>query len=489
MKNFVDDCEALIRSGQIDQVTRRLTTLNPSKIDRPWRLPIANVARRAGMISLGLKLLRPIAHPDKELAGSDPSPAEKAEYGVLLQRSGAIQDALRLLAQVDAKLVPDVLLFRAFCHFGRWEYPQAIGVLEQYLEIERRSYQRLVGSVNLASALVDDGRYKQALEQIENNIEAAADGRYGRLHGNSLELRAQIRFYEGDFAGARSDLHVAFQYLGAVRSTDNFAIRKWLAIIDAIESHELAPLLAIRQEALERRAWESVRDADRFVLKIRFDQPRFEHLYFGTPYAFFREKLRTEYPVETLPSDLVIGSQAGKVLDLANGKIDGCESPSQGIHQVIAALTRDLYRPLGMGGLFSELFPGEHFDIFSSINRLYQLIHRTRRWFMENGFDAGIVEDNGVYRLSLGESFGVRVPLERGPTASSIEERRLLDLQSRFATREFSTREACLVLGVSPSAFKILMTWALENQRVERFGKGRSTVYRLRLSSSQNRVA
>lgn len=479
MKALVDECESLIRAGQIDQVGRRLGALNPSKVERSWRLPIANIARRAGLISLGLKLLRPIAHPDKELAGMNPTVQEKAEYGVLLQRSGAIQDALRLLAKVDSRQVPEVLLYRAFCHFARWEYPQAIDVLEQYLVVEKRPYQHLVGSVNLASAFLDEGRLPQALEQIERNIGAAHEGRFGRLHGNCLELRAQVRFFEGDFARARTDLHVASQYLGAGKSNDQFAIRKWLAIIDAIESHEMEPLVAIRREAVERRAWESVREADRFSLKIDFDQDRFERLYFGTPYAFFREKLKNEYPSERLPPGLVFGVNGENVLNLHSGKMPGGEPPSQGIHQVIVSLTRDFYRPLGMGALFSELFPGEHFDIFSSINRIYQLIFRTRRWLMENKLDAGIVEDNGVYRFSFGTNFGVYVPLERDDAAKSLDGRRLKDLEEHFGAKEFSSRQACQILGLSASAFKLLMTWALENRHVVRRGQGRSTVYRI----------
>lgn len=479
LKVLRDRCEELLRAGQIEIVCRELSDLNPTQIPRPLCLPFANIARRAGLIALGLKTLRPLIVWGPGNAISQATAQEVAEYGVLLQKSGAVQDALRALTQVKESEVADVLLYRTFCHFSRWEYPTAIPLLESYIREERRLYNRLVGRVNLASALIEVGRHKDALAQIEDNIAAIRSGNFTRLEANCLELRAQVKYHENDFKGARADLSDAAARLGDSRTHDLFSIRKWAAIVEATECQDPTPLVRIRVEAVNRRHWESVREMDRFLLRVRFEPELFVRLYFGTPHAFYRERLTAEFSEQTLPDHCILGFDGAKIMDLVTGQIKGtAEIPPSAIHRLIGAMTKDFYRPNSLGGLFSDLFPREHFDIFSSPNRLHQLIFRTRHWLSANGVAASLVELDGSYTFIPGPGFGLRVPFERGDIPDSVGSRHLIELQMAFGTNQFSCRQACQILGISATSFKAMMADATAAGKTVRSGRGPATVYK-----------
>ncbi len=361
---FLTECENQIRAGRVDLVSKRLAGLNTAQVPRSLRLPFANLARRTGLIAMGLKILRPVAHPENGRLLDGASAQELAEYGVLLQKSGAIQEALWTLDHVRVEQAPDALLYRGFCHFSRWEYAQAADILQKYVSMERRVYQRLVGSVNRAAALIVLERWEDAEAIIQEIFQFSLEGGYKRLQANGLELRAQIQVHRAQYEGARSDLTEAASILAAGHALDQLWIKKWIAILDSLQFKDTGPIELFRQQAIQRRNWESVREADHYLLKVRFDQKLFDKLLFGSPFTFFRWKLIEEHPNKH-SSFYVHGSDNGIVLDLQTGCGNGgkAENPPRKVHHVLAAVARDFYRPIGIGGLFAELFPGEHFDI------------------------------------------------------------------------------------------------------------------------------
>jgi tetratricopeptide (TPR) repeat protein len=481
LKSLLDECERLIRSGQIEQVHKNLSGVQPAKIPRELRLPAANICRRTGLITLGLKLLGPLIQTDKQGWRSEASSPELAEYAVLLHRSGAIQEALWVLGKVDPAQCPEVFLYQAFCLFGIWEYERAVISLEKFLRSPINAYQTLVGKVNLSAAMVALERRDEADEIIASILPNAKSGGFGRLHGNCLELRAQIHFQRGHFDQALGDLREASGAISAGRSIDHFLVRKWATIIDAMKSRNASPLITFRSEAISRGDWECVREMDRFALKIQFEQNRFDHLIFGTPFTPYREMIEYENPDYRASSEaFLIGDSSQTVLDLYKGKLKssrrkGIEA-TQSVHRVIDALTRDFYRPLAIGGMFAELFEGEHFNVDSSIHRVHQSVYRTRQWIEENELPLVLLEQNGEYSLEVKRGFGILVPLER--RRFQAETLRLEILRENYSTRDFVPREARMLLGISSTSLKALITSGLEAGTLLRSGAGRSTRYR-----------
>ncbi len=470
-------CDELIRAGKFSSVTALLSGLTLAQVPRTHRQSLAKVCRRAGLISMGLRLLHPVIHSDKPLL--DPATAgEICEYAVLLSRIGSISEALELLSKVSPVEAPEALLYQGFCHISMWEYKTANGYLEQYLAQPLEPYAKLVSSVNLASGYLMTKQFDAAETLLNSCIETATSLNSQRLVGNCLELRGRMQILRGDFAKARLDLDRASGIFGQAQSYDQLLIAKWHALMAATEHGSASPLLEFRKEAFQRQHWESVRDADLFSLKIEFDSARFDYLYYGTPLAAYRARIGEEV-AHTPNPEFIFGESTGRCVDLATGELDGGEALQGGrmVHKVIGALIRDFYVPRNIGSLFSELYPGEYFDIASSPLRVRQLLSRTRKWASENQVPLTIEQNKGSYRLSLGEGFGIRMSMAAAPLEPS--QAQWSKLKNVFPIgREFKIQEACERLGCSKSGFHRLSAWAIENGSLLRTGEGKATRYR-----------
>src|SRR5262249_54709284 len=128
------------------------------------------------------------------------------------------------------------------------------------------------------------------------------------------------------------------------------------------------------------------------LLKVEPKQDLFDHLYIGSPLAAYRKRLEKEFHLE--PSESYrLGASADRVLDIATGDGRGIESPGHGkmVHQLVGALVKDFYRPRRLGQLFSDLYPNEYFNPFSSPVRLHRLIQRAREWLASERLRAEIL--------------------------------------------------------------------------------------------------
>ena len=474
-KELIAKCENEIRAGQSQKVAGLLTGLERSEVPLGFRLPLANLCRRVGLISQGLKYLAPIIQSDRE-GVSPASNGELAEYAALLQREGAIHEALLLLDRVDAGAVPDASLFKAFCHFARWEYAQSIPHLRQFLTGSIPPYMRLVGEVNLSSALIAIGQHDEALEILSSLISSAREGSFNRLLANCLEMRAQVWIRRSDFAAARADLADGTELASREKTIDLFLIQKWAAVLQLLEARDSQGLKAFRQRAVAANDWESVRESDLYLLKASFDRKRFEHLYFGTPFAGYRAKIERELGRVPAAESFILGSRQGPRIEIERGSIDGEDSLRFGgkTHRVLQILTRDFYRPASLGGLFADLFPEEYFNVYSSPNRVRQIVSRARRFFEAAELPLAIEERGGTYRLSIEGEVGLVVERETQTPEPQLEQLRKL---ASVYDGGSSSRQGRESLALSPSSFKRLMSWAIEKGKAERVGATTSTYY------------
>ncbi|NJL25264.1 MAG: tetratricopeptide repeat protein [Calothrix sp. SM1_5_4] len=316
------------------------------------------------------------------------------------------------------------MLYRSFCLFSQWEYGLAIPLLRQYITSSIPRYQRLVGSVNLAAALTGVQDFAEARTLLTELLAEVSRGQFHRLHGNCLEMMAQISFFRGDLSACFESLERAERLLAAMPTSDLFFVRKWRAIASSIRDRDPDPLLRLRQEALARRDWETVRETDRHQLRIRFDERTFERLIFGTPFPAYRQRICGELDREPRHDSYLLGCEdtpigsggsvescesgesvesAGSVLDLISGH--GCAEAGLNVGEkpldLIEVLARDFYRPKGIGALFSHLHPNERFNPFSSAPRLHQLISRTRAILDERGVPLAITQFHGTYQLEF----------------------------------------------------------------------------------------
>ena len=469
---LIEECENLIRTGSPETAHKKLTSVHAADVSRDQRLALANLCRRVGLISSGLRLLTPLVHPDKGVWGLEATSAELAEHAMLLRKSGTAREALSTLNRADSNQTSEVFLNRAMCHIDLREYSEAVANLEIYLkQPEISPYKKLSASAHLASALFALDRWEQAGHFVNETIAQSTAENFNKITAQSLELRARIHLNYGRFNQARADL---------ASSRDTVSIYKWSRIIDAMENRDKNILLEFRQDAAAHHNWETVREADRFHLKLEFDENRFNWLLFGTPFSAYRKSVEMEHQRSPARQELMFGDDRAPALDLVTGEITGpmiCQAPPRLVHRLVNALLRDFYQPIPTGCLFAELFPGEYFNVFSSVHRVHQAIHRARKWFDSQKIPVAIVESQGHYSLAINGHFAVRVPYER--QTLEAEARRFHALLQHFGSKGFTARQARQDLGLTPAVFKSLMNWAEETGNVSRLGAGPSTRYRI----------
>ena len=480
-RNLLETCESLIRAGKANEAAEKLAALNTARVPRAFRLALANLCRRTDLLNQGLRILETVARPDMPVISEPASEAELCEYAMLLARSDARHEAMSILDRLDPKRAPAVHMVRASFEVTDWNYAGALSSLEAFLASSTEEYPRLVGRVNLAAALIALGRLDEAMAHLAPATEYASRSGFARLHANCFELSAQVHVARRDFSAARTDLSQADAILRANGTRDELFVRKWTALVLSLEDGTTERLDRFRDDALEMKNWESIRDADRLALQVRFDEARFDRLYFGTPLERYRADLSERFSRVPAAETFLLGSESQPRLDVKSGEISGLGQPLKARNiplRLLQILFKDLYRPLRIGGLFSSLFPGEHFDIFSSPTRVHQTVYRTRRYLEENGVPISIEENDGRYSARVHDGFSIAVPLEGKPLDNhSLKYTRL---QARFQPGHiFSSAEAKEALGLSGPTFTRFIAWAMDQGLALKRGAGPATRYEL----------
>jgi hypothetical protein len=478
-------CDDDIRAGRARAVQSRFAEIALPRVPREWRLKLATICRRADLISHGLKLLQPIVRDHGTREYAEPTSAELAEYGVLLQKAGAVEEALRILGRVDPLKNPETFLFQAFCHFNRWDYETSVPLLHSYLKSDLSPYAHLVGRVNLASANLATARYPEAESLLGDILTEAEAGGHLRLRANCLEMRAQLRLIGSDFTRANEDLELASKLFGAEKTQDDFMVAKWQAILAALSSRDLTKLSLIRETATSRRDWESVREVDLYGLKAEFSAERADYLYFGTPYLAYRARIERELQWSPQENLYTLGKSGVRTLAMASGDVLDDQANITGMraegatHRMLAQLFCDFYRPASLGTLFAALYPGEYYDPFSSPGRVHQVLRRTRKWLRESALPIEVSEDRDGYRAHILAPDLFSVQIQKVSVAPGRFEAMVERLRLQFGSGEFTAQEASQALQISRVSFRRLTTWALKSGKLEKFGAARNTSYLL----------
>ncbi len=248
---LLENLEALVRSGKISEVKAELNALNGQRIPADLRLSFASLGRRVGLNNFALRILTP------NIRNRSQSAEELAEYAVLLQRTGSIDEALKILRGLDSLRHPQVLLYLSYCYFNRWEYTESLPLLREFVRAEMPEYRKDVGRVNLAAALVASSEVREALDVLSDIERRAQASGMQRLQGNAHEIRAQALLQLGEIDAAATELDRAHALLSSGQGVAELNVRKWRAVVNAFRSKDPEPLQTFRAEATASRDWEA----------------------------------------------------------------------------------------------------------------------------------------------------------------------------------------------------------------------------------------
>ncbi|HEX4925441.1 MAG TPA: hypothetical protein VFV50_15215 [Bdellovibrionales bacterium] len=479
--------ESMLREGKIGPVRQSLRKVRLSEVPRHEAVRLANIARRAGLSTLSVKLLNPIVRADKNLTRRA-NEAERAEYAAALTQIGARSEALQLLESLDPVKNIETLLFRSFAHFGEWMYAKAVPLLETYIARHPVAYQKLVGKVNLAAALVWESRLEEAQKLLADIISDARAGGFGRLHANALELRAQLYILKYKYTQAERDLDAASKLLKEASVLDDFFVMKWKTLL-SVQSRATRSVIEgfarLKEEALKRKHWETVRDSDFYLARFKSDLDLFTHLYHGTPFESFRRRIEGNLArgqkIPTFYSwSLKRGASGAPSLNLRRGETSAGAKMKVGQlqHRMITALAADFYRPVRTATLFSVLFPREFYNPQSSPHRVHQNSLRLRSWLGENGIPLQIEAGPSGYRLVASGPVVLISELGEGPRSRAEE--LLARAREVFGAGSFGTQELVSVSGLSKRTVLRFLDEAKASGELEVAAGGRSTRYRFK---------
>ncbi len=482
--------EDQIRNGALTTVKQKLiAAINSAQVPRRQAATLSAMARRAGALDLSLRILKPIIRTTKDLE-TPISPLEKGEYAASLLKVGAVTEADRLLAEIDPKDYPRVLLYQSFSLFRQWRYEEAIPLLEQLAKnSDLELYDQAVVSLNLAASFTVANRFLEAANLLEKWEATIQENSWLQLKDLAQELRMQALIGLGKFSEAESIIRSS----EVSHPTENhqFILKKRLFFLRC--SSKISTILReefveFRREAFDFSDWDAMRDCDFYQGVAMQDQRYLSKVFYGSPFLKYRsmvkqalaqssmvvpEEFNFTHPVENPTTECQI--------DLWSGKAAGSDlsfPPGLTMHKILCALTHDFYRPVPTGEIFYHLFPTEAFDPESSPNRIYNLLFRFRKSVDQANLGMKVIDRANGFKLFLGDKTSIRIPL--GFQSIDLHDREAYLgklLHRHFGQTLFQTKEAANLLDLTVARTQTFLNALVGTKDVQVLGRGRYTQY------------
>lgn len=492
------EIDKLIRAGQIAEAESQLSELKVADLSRDQLSHVANLYRRSGKPEDALRVLRHYVRP-KSKSPQKAHIEEVFEYAVSLIKLGAINEGCKLLEPISGKEHPDKYLHLAFAHISLWDYHQASQLLEEYRRHPKiTSYSRLIAEVNLLSCYVFLGQDAASEELLATLISQTQSPDYKRLWSGVFRSKTQLHLIKGEISQAKMALAESYSSVESRSALDDLLFEKWSAIIQLHESgpcEQMKEILnALKIKALELQHFETLRDLD-FYEALHFkEQRQIFHVFFGTPYESYREKIRASYrklhgreldipPVYTrflLPPNFSGKPHGAGSLHIANGINTFSKAslvPGQLLQSFLKLLSRDFYKPVGIYQVHQELFQEHFFNETSTVTKIRQLVHRLNTWFKENSIPLEVHSRKAFFHLTA------KVPLNliftENPAFDPRLEKLSLDLKKAFGKKYFTVKEVAKYLKMPHRTATTYIRKAHQAKLIERDGAGPKTKYQL----------
>ena len=281
-----------------------------------------------------------------------------------------------------------------------------------------------------------------------------------------------------------------------------FYVKKGFALLQVLKTkgsqESLDQLRVIRQEAIELKQWESLRDCDLFEALATENKYLLRKVLLGTPHASYRRRVSamTETPSTNSVFELQMdsgypngsngndcfdgpdGSAEVKTLSVTEGIGSNGESLARRpvLHSLLQALFLDFYKPAKLGFIFRHLFPEENFNPISSPARVFAAIHNLNVWLQSSQTPLHIKIDEGEFHLQVSSPLKVIVESRKIKAGKALYE--LTRLQSVVGFRTFKANDVLTALQLSKPTVLGILREGLRNKKLIKIGQGRSTLYR-----------
>ncbi|MGE0762114.1 MAG: hypothetical protein AB7N80_02430 [Bdellovibrionales bacterium] len=443
---------------------------------------MSNLALRVGAAPLAIQWLKPFTSSRRKL-GPELSPQEVLQYAMALKQLGAPQLALSHFVALESDDLPEAWLYGAITLFTQARHHEAIPKLQKYLSFERLThYQRLIGGLNLGAAYIFEKRFKEA-DQLLKVVSAEAEKMQLHLiHGNSLELRAQIHILGRDIQGAEHLLRQAEKFIHNSAPVYQLFLKKWTAVLELLRSDSsrqaLQKMAQVRENAKALNHWETLRECDFYEAIYSANEELCLYVYFGSPYSAYRQRLIDFYPhkIRIPESYNWHGTPFPNPTPVDHLDLRGLK-PKGTTHQILRLLCSDFYNPIRPINFFTLLYPKERIDPESALPRIFNTISRAKKWLKNEGYPLEISHDDEAYRLKWLAPFSILLPHSLEVEAPQV--RILRELRQAFQKCEFTSTQAAATLKLPKRSLVRFLGQCVAAGDLKSHGQGRSQRYSL----------
>ena len=482
-EQIIANLDNLTKQGLRLQVLKELTRLlktSPPQILRPQ---LARIANRNHAYVLALRILHPIIRQDREKT-ADAGPEALNIYATSLMWIGALEESQKTLHRIKGST--DALLTEAFVYFAQWDYQKSIPILLKYVNSSSISpYQKLVGQINLLAAFIAIGKLKEAKNVVEPLLfELKSNPNYKLLYGNCLELRSQIEILESNFGQALVYLAESEKCLADQPGRYLLYVNKWRALaqlgIDPHNSKALDDLIKVKAQATNLKNWETIRDCDFHLARLKNDQNLIQRILLGTPYQAYHSRVKSLFNL-SLTESKTLEYCPGQVTDppsrvgLDLNKISENSFLNSTSWPLLQIMTKDIYRPPRMGVVFSGLYNQEYFDPFTSPQRVRNSVFRFNEWAEAEKCEFKIQIEDGDFQLKGASGVSI-VKIQRERPLDSWQAA-LKVFKEQNDSRSFTSQDLAKVLGITPRSALHILKKALASKKVQKMGQGKNSRY------------
>lgn len=480
----LDEVENLLLEGKLSLAAKKIKNIH-KKGNIPYnRLErFGNLANRCGEFSSTMNVLHKSAEEEGESCDGI-----KKEYAMALLYLGCRRRALQITQELLKNNQKNSYLLEGFCHMRSWDYMDAKNSFENYMNIfEQGSYQYIVGQMNLAFALNGHGDSAQALEVIKEILNSDQAKKNERIRINAQQVLCQVYYGLDDFKKFKKTLN-ELQSL-AVKFTlgEQSSLNRWKIISDFHDENNIkkfkSEMTKLYNFCRDNKQYELSRACHFYLAKYSEDREIYENLYIGTPHESFRNILKEHFPNNIPPQSMEKGetSKGQFVLNIKTGKINDEKALDPGSlpYSVLRVLMSDFYRPFSVYELFESIFPEERFNPLSSFSKVKATVYRLNKEFEKQGLDCSISSRKMNYSFMANDT-SILCYQDNSPEVEDKYWAKVIDL---FSEGNFKSKEFMGELEISKRKTGDLLNKYLEEDKIEKLGKGSNTKYRIKKSA------
>lgn len=484
-----------IRKAEFTEARKKIRTLKTSRFSAAEITQYSKLAVRLSEADLAYAVLKDYFVDVNTQSRHKPAFDDYVSFGLCIKMFGASEYALTIFDKVQDNKPKEYYIYKAITLFSLWRYTEAVPLLEEYVQLKSLSrYEKLIGQVNLSSALLFVESYDRAEKLLNEIIESCENENYFLLRGNAHEIKAQLFIQKKDYKSAEKELEKAAQFIKDEKSLYYLLVEKLRAVCRFAQNPEDAQALRrlneIRSRASENNHWETVRDCDYYFAVLKKDLYLLHRLYAGSPYESFRAKLLKGFGNQvampdhyewlgTFPAHLNKENRTVPVLDLRNNevKIGGSIIKKKSLNfKILQALSHDFYKPIKPFQLYLEIFPDEKLDAFAARNKIFTCVSRLKKILTDAGHPLDIKTDDDGYRFDF--TAPLKIIIEVSAMKSRSAGVQLAKFREFISDKEFSVRDFQEHLKYSLRTAQRLINQMCSVDELQKLGKGKSVRYK-----------